>query len=130
MEADERAIGDLHNSWIDSVNAGNVDGLLGLMADDAVFLNPGRAPFGPDGFPDGFAAAHQQYRICCKSELEELVVAGDIAYTLCRDSLSLAPRSGGEAMDLAGNRLTIYRKQADGRWLLARDANTLTLVTR
>jgi ketosteroid isomerase-like protein len=39
------------------------------------------------------------------------------------------PRAGGVAQRLAGDRLTVYRKQADGRWLLARDAHTLTAVT-
>jgi hypothetical protein len=28
----------------------------------------------------------------------------------------------------AGHRISIYRKPPDGRWLLARDANTLSLV--
>jgi ketosteroid isomerase-like protein len=31
-------------------------------------------------------------------------------------------------MQLAGYRLTVYRKHPDGRWLLARDAHTLTPV--
>jgi ketosteroid isomerase-like protein len=31
-------------------------------------------------------------------------------------------------MQLAGHRLTVYRKQPDGRWLLARDAHTLSPV--
>ena len=128
MEPDERAIREVHATWIDAVNAGDLVRLLSLMADDAVFLNPGRAPFGRDGFPAGFSAAHQQSRICCISELEEVVVVADVAYTLCRDSLSVTPRAGGEATELAGHRITIYRKQSHGRWLLARDANTLSPV--
>jgi len=96
------------------------------MADDVVFLNPGRAPFGRDGFPAGFSAAHQQSTIRCISELEEVAVAGVVAYTLCRDSLSVTPRAGGDAMQQAGHRITIYRKRPDGRWLLARDAHTLS----
>src|SRR5213082_1694973 len=115
---DERAIREVHSRWIDAVNAGDLDRLLSLMADDVVFLNPGQAPFGRDGFSPGFSAAHQQARINCISELEEVVIAGEVAYTLCRDSLSVTPRAGGEATELAGHRITIYRKQPDGRWLL------------
>jgi hypothetical protein len=66
-----------------------------LMADDVVFLNPGRASFGREGFPAGFSAAHRQSRIRCISELEEVVIVGEVAYTVCRDSLSVTPRSGG-----------------------------------
>jgi uncharacterized protein (TIGR02246 family) len=128
MGSDERAIREVHTTWIDAVNAGDLVRLLTLMADDVVFLNPGQAPFGRDGFPVGFSAAHQQSRIRCISELEEVVIVGEVAYTLCRDSLSVTPRAGGEATELAGHRITIYRKQPDGRWLLARDANTLSPV--
>jgi uncharacterized protein (TIGR02246 family) len=98
------------------------------MADDCLFLNPGLAPFGRDGFSARFSAAHQQYQIRCVSELEEVVVVGEVAYTRSRDALSVSPIAGGEATQLAGDRLTIYRKQPDGCWLLARDAHTLVPV--
>ena len=126
MGSDERAIRELHSTWIDAVNAGDLVRLLTLMADDVVFLSPGQAPFGPDGFSDGFSAAHKQVRINCISELEEVVVVGEVAYTRSRDSLSVTPLAGGEATQLAGHRITIWRKQPDGRWLLARDAHTLS----
>src|SRR5438067_13312825 len=130
---DERAIREVHSTWIDAVNAGDLDRLLSLMADDVVFLNPGQAPFGRDGFSPGFSAAHQQAQIRCVSELEEVVVVGEVAYTRSRDSLSVIPRAGPEAMQpeakqLAGHRITVYRKQPDGGWLLARDAHTLSPV--
>jgi len=128
MGSDERAIREVHTTWIDAVNAGDLVRLLSLMADDVVFLNPGRAPFGRDEFPAGFSTVHQQTRISYISELEEIVVVGEVAFTLCRDSLSVTPRAGGEATELAGHRITIYRKQSHGRWLLARDANTLSPV--
>ena len=128
MESDERAIRELHTTWIDAVNAGDLVRLLTLMADDVVFLNPGRAPFGRDGFPAGFSAAHQQSRIRCTSELEEVIVVGEVAYTRSRDALSLTPRAGGKAAQFAGHRMTVYRKQRDGRWLLSRDVHTLSAV--
>lgn len=128
MTPDEQAIREVHSTWIDAVNAADLARLLSLMAHDVVFLNPGQAPVGRNEFPSGFSAAHRQTRIVCLSELEDVVVSGDVAYTVSRDSLSVAPRAGGEAMRLAGDRLTIYRKQADGRWLLARDAHTLSPV--
>lgn len=128
MGADERAIREVHSTWIDAVNAGDLVRLLTLMADDVVFLNPGQAPFGRDGFSANFSAAHEQVRIRCTSELEEVAVAGEVAYTRSRDALSVTPRAGGVAMQLAGYRITVYRKQPDGRWLLARDAHTLSSV--
>ena len=130
MGPDERAIREVHSTWIDAVNANDLVCLLSLMADDVVFLNPGRAPLGRDGFSPGFSAAHQQAWVNCVSELEDVVVVGEVAYTLSRDSLSVTPRAGGEAMQLAGHRITVYRKQPDGRWLVARDAHTLSPVAK
>jgi uncharacterized protein (TIGR02246 family) len=128
MGSDEQAVREVHSIWIDTVNSGDMDRLLRLMADDAVFLNPGREPLGRDEFPAGFRAAHERARIRCISELQDVVVVGDVAYTLSRDSLSVTARTTGESTHLAGDRLTVYRKQPDGRWLLARDCHTLTAV--
>ena len=130
MEPDEREIREVHSTWIDAVNAGDLVRLLTLMADDCLFLTPGQAPVSRDGFSAVFSAAHEQARIRCISELEEVVVVGEVAYTRSRDSLSVIPRDGGEATQLAGHRITIYRKKPDGRWLLARDAHTLSPVAK
>jgi uncharacterized protein (TIGR02246 family) len=130
MEPDEREIRDVHSTWIDAVNGGDLDRLLTLMADDVVFLGPGQSLVGRDGFAANFSAAHQQVRIRCISELEEVVVVGEVTYTRSRDALSVTPRAGGEATQLAGHRITVYRKQSDGRWLVARDANTLSPVEK
>src|ERR1700722_12714192 len=62
MGSDERAIREVHTTWIDAVNAGDLVRLLTLMADDVVFLNPGQAPLGRDAFPAGFSAAHRRRR--------------------------------------------------------------------
>jgi len=128
MEPDDRAVREVHAAWINAVNAGDLARLLPLMANDAVFLNPGQPPVGREGFSANFAAAHQQVRVRCGSELEEVVIAGEVAYTRSRDGLSVTPHAGGEAVRFAGHRITVYRKQPDGRWLLARDAHTLSPV--
>lgn len=131
MEHDERTIREFHSTWIAAVNAGDLDRLLGLIADDLVLLSPGQEPSGREGFIAGFSNAHRQLHLRCISELEEVVVVGDLAFARSRDSLSVTPRASpdnatAETTQLAGDRLTIYRKHPDGRWLLARDAHTLT----
>lgn len=129
MEFDERVVRDAHRSWIDAVNAAELAVLLTSMTDDAVFLSPGQAPVGRDDFHVGFSAAHAAFDIHCTSDIDEVVIDGGLAYTRCRDALAMTPRAGGAAIALAGQRLTIYRKQGDGRWLLARDAHTLAPVS-
>ena len=46
MTDDERAIRDLVATWMPASQAGDVSTVLGLMADDVVFMVPGREPFG------------------------------------------------------------------------------------
>src|SRR5437867_5806509 len=115
MVSDQQEIREVHSTWIDAVNSGDLVRLRTLMADDVVFINPGQAPFGRDGFCVGFTDAHKRARIRCISELEEVAVAGEVAYTRSRDALSVTERAGGETTQLAGHRITIYRKQPDGR---------------
>jgi uncharacterized protein (TIGR02246 family) len=126
MGLDERAVREVHTTWIDAVNAGDLARLLALMADDVVFRNPGRAPFERDGFLADFSTARQQSRIRCISELEEVEVVGEVAFTHCQDSLSVTPCAGGETTELAGHRIARDGRQPDGRWLLARDARALS----
>lgn len=126
MGNDEHEVRALHSTWIEAVNAGDLDRLLTLTTDDVVFINPGQAPFGRDGFSLAFSAAHQRMRIRCRSELEEVVVVGEVAYTRSRDALSVVQRADGNATEHVGHRITVYRKQPDSRWLLARDAHTLS----
>lgn len=125
IDPDEHALREVHTAWIVAVNAGDLYTLLDLMAEDALFLTPGQGPVDRAAFAAGFRAAHQASRIRCVSELREVTVVGELAYALSEDALTVAPRSGGPAVELRGHRLTLYRKHPDGRWRLVRDAHTL-----
>src|SRR5205814_10032058 len=103
MASDEREIRTVHSIWIDAVNAGDLARLLALVAEDVVFLTPGHAPFGGEGFSSNFRTAHQQVRICCTSDLEEVMVVGEVTYTRSRVALSVTLRDGGKAAQLAGH---------------------------
>jgi uncharacterized protein (TIGR02246 family) len=125
MSNDEQAIRDLQTKWFEATASGNLSQLLPLMAEDVVFLTPGGPPFGRDVFAASFEAGLQKMRIQCSGELEEVIVAGDMAYSRGRLSISLVSLAGGELKRLAGYTLSVYRRQPDGRWVLARDANLL-----
>jgi len=64
-------------------------------------------------------------RIDGASEIVELQMLGDWAFTRNRIDLSVTPPSGAPVRR-AGYTLTLYRKGSDGRWRLTRDANLLT----
>lgn len=61
MTDDEQAIRDLITTWLREAAAGDLSVLLSLMADDVVFLMPGRPPIrGKDEFAPLHKAAGQQ----------------------------------------------------------------------
>jgi len=128
MTPDEQAIRDVHATWIAAVNAGDLAELQDLMTADAVFMNPGSAAIGPAEFPAGFGRAQRQFQVRCVSDPRDVAVSGDLAVVCSRDALSLMPREGGAPLEMVGDRLTVYRRDADGRWRLARDAHTLSPV--
>jgi uncharacterized protein (TIGR02246 family) len=67
-------------------------------------------------------------RVEGKAEIRELQVLGEWAYVRNYLQISVTP-PGGNSVKRAGYTLTLLRKQPDGRWLLARDANLLTPQT-
>lgn len=96
------------------------------MDDDVIFQVPGREPFGKEQF----AAALQgmkDIRMEGSADIRELRVLGDWAYLRNYISITMTP-PGGKPMKRAGYTLSILRKGADGKWLLARDANLVTEV--
>lgn len=125
MPADEQVIRDVLSAWFDATATGDLPRLLTLMADDVVFLGPGRPPYGKAEFAAAFTAGRGQARLACEGAFEEIVVAGEHAYARARLSVTVTPLAGGAPKRLAGYTLSVYRKQADGRWVLARDANLL-----
>jgi len=58
------------------------------------------------------------------NEVRELRIVGDWAYMRCRIAVTMTP-PGGPAIRRSGYTLSVLRKDADGRWRLARDANLL-----
>lgn len=128
MASDEALIRQAHAAWIHAVNAGDLAALVELMTDDATFLGPGQPPTRREAFCAGFTEARQHASIHCVSEIEAIEVLGDVATTLCRDTVRVVPLRDGAPTALAGHRLSVYRRAPDGRWRLARDAHTLTPV--
>lgn len=126
MTSNEQLIRATHDRWIAAVNAGDLPTLLALATDDVVFLNPGQPPLNKGEFEAHFKSATGQARVQCTSELDEVVVERSMAYTRSHDTVSVTLADSHETNTFTGDRMTIYRQQADGRWLLARDIHTVS----
>ena len=123
MTNDERAIRELLTRWVEATKQGDTETVLSLMTDDVVFMVPGREPFGKEAFhrtSDDMSGT----RIDATSDIRELRVLEGWAFIRTRMSVTMTPPEGA-SVTRSGYTLTILRKDADGRWQLARDANLL-----
>jgi hypothetical protein len=71
MTDDERAIRDLVATWMKASEAGDLNTVLSLMADDVIFMAPGREPFGKEEFRAA-SETMKKVRLAGKSDIREL----------------------------------------------------------
>lgn len=121
MAKDEDLIRGVIENWLDATERGDIGRVLALMTDDVEFLVPGRAPFGKKEFA-GDSNSMEGMAFKGRTSIREVEVAGDLAYVRQDLAVEITPK-GGAQMRLSGPTLSIFRKSADGKWRLFRDAN-------
>ena len=122
---EEQKIRDLVTTWMAASKSGDLATVLGLMSDDVVFMTPGNAPFGKEAFAKA-SQAMAGIDIDGQSEIAEIKVLGDWAWLRNRLRVTVTP-PGGKPIVRSGYTLTILIKNAEGKWVIARDANMLAL---
>lgn len=128
MPSDEEQIRELVRNWMASTQQGDTDRVLGLMTDDVVFLTPGRAPMRKEEFAalsrgqPGQAAP----KFDAESEIQEIQIAGNLAFMWTKLTIVITPPGDAQPIVRSGHTLSVLRKE-QGRWLLARDANMLSV---
>ena len=123
MSADEdaRQIRRLVNSWIAASKAHDLRALMDMMTDDVVFMTPGRAPFGKAEFAADVERT-KGVTIDARADLQEIEVFGPWAYI--RNHVRVEITAPGQAPKrMSGYAMSVLRREADGRWRIARDAN-------
>jgi uncharacterized protein (TIGR02246 family) len=118
---DKQAIRDMVHAWLEASKRGDTATLLNLLADDVVFITPGREPFGKVQF-----AAHddnmKDVEMDAEIDIKEIEVAGPWAWMRSFLKVTFTPKDG-DTSKLSGHILTVLQKQPDGRWVIKRDAN-------
>lgn len=127
MTDDLRAIRELVDAWIAASNTRDAAALMSMMTDDVIFMTPGRPPFGKAEF----AADGERMKgvaIVARAEVQEIEVFGPRA--LIRNHIRVELTFPGQTpRRMSGYAMTALRKEADGRWRVARDANLVTPET-
>jgi uncharacterized protein (TIGR02246 family) len=125
MGTDEQQIQQLMAEWRRRTEQGDLEGVLALMTDDAVFLTCGNPPMTKRDFAAGFSSFAGRARIESTQEIKDLHVSGDVAYAWTYISVAMTSTETGSRTERAGHVLTVFRKSPSGTWFLARDANLM-----
>ncbi len=123
MQDDQRAIREMVDTWLEASKRGDTGTLLNLLADDVLFITPGKEPFGKDEFAAANpAGSMKDIKMEAAIDIKEIEVVGPWAWMRSFLRVSFAPREG-ETTKLAGHILTVLQKNPDGQWVIKRDAN-------
>jgi len=120
---DERAIRALIDAWIGATNAGDLAKVRSLMADDVVFMVPGKAPFGAEAF-ETTARGLENTRIHAEADVREVAVLGDWAWCQTHLTVTMTPPDAPPNVR-NGYALSILYKHPQRGWIVARDANLI-----
>ena len=124
MTPDEKELRDTIAAWDRASEADDRATLGSLVADDVVFLAAGREPVvGREKWVASYAP--RMPGVQHRSEIAQVVVYGGLAHAWCEIVHSIPAGEGEAEIRVEGYTLTMYRKGADGKWLLAKEATLL-----
>src|SRR5215510_15401326 len=126
LRTDEKEIRALVDRWLIASEKGDLPTIRNLMSDDVVFMVPGKEPSGRETF----AQSYQQLegiKITTNTDIQELKVTGDWAWMRTFLTVTFTSTNGDSSAE-SGYALTILRKNLNGNWVIARDANLLMPV--
>jgi uncharacterized protein (TIGR02246 family) len=122
-EGELNAINRLQKQVDAAIIAGDTEGYLALVADDAVLMPPNAPPvIGKDAIRSWNQAMSKQFRFQAYTPMDdEVVLAGKWAFRRAIAKWTLRPTAGGEPIHDSGKFIIIYERQLDGSWRIARD---------
>ena len=116
------AIDRVRDSHIAALNAGDAGTWVAQFADDGVQMPPnGPANVGKPMIAAWCRAMLSQFHVQFALSVDEIRVLGEWAFERGGYSISLSQSAGGPPMRESGKYITIYTKQRDENWRMARD---------
>ncbi len=128
MERDEQAIRRWFDHWMKATKEGDLELAKSLIADDAVFLVPGADRMDKQSFAAAATATDPNIDFHLDCSIQEIKVLGDHAWLWTKLSLTMEDKRTKSRSVMAGNSLSILKRQGDG-WVVIRDANTMVPVS-
>jgi len=118
---DEQAIRESVDEWLAASKKGDLSTMLDLLADDVLFIVPGKEPFGKEAFATANREQMKDVEMDPTIDIKEIEVVGQWAWM--RSFLKVSFTHDGKTARHSGHILTIWQKTPDRRWVIKRDAN-------
>lgn len=118
---DKQTIRQSVDTWLAAGKKGDLSTMLDLLADDVLFIVPGKEPFGKHEFAAANRAQMKDMEMDATIDIKEIEVAGQWAWM--RSFLKVTFTREGKTAKHSGHILTVWQKNSDGRWVIKRDAN-------
>src|ERR1041384_5111234 len=80
MQSDEQAIREMVDNWLEASKRGDLATLLNLLADDVLFITPGKEPFGKEEFAAGNQEQMSDTKMEATIDIKEIEVVGEWAW--------------------------------------------------
>lgn len=127
LEAEAQAVRDVSQQWYEYVANRDIESLVNLFADDAVFFDQGEES------KEGLAAIradienswaeNPDFTVSWSTLSVDVASSGDLAWE--RGAWNYDPDGAGEADETTGEYVTVYRK-VDGAWKAVADIGVST----
>ncbi len=115
------AIGQRRISWIAAINAGDPDGFVAVLANDAVWLPWGQSAIsGKERIHDWLLAPFAEFTYDYSVTDIRVRIAGEWAVERARFRTRAEKRGGGEAPTHEGTYTILWRRTASAGWLIER----------
>lgn len=120
--ADKTAIDAVRNAEMAGLNSGKTDWLASVYASDVQMMPPGEPAV--NGLPAATAWLEAMYKtgnLAGQYTSAEVVVSGDWASDRYTAMLQISPFNGGKRINETIKGIHVYKRQADGKWLMVQD---------
>lgn len=121
LKAEERAIQAVLDGNLVAFNAGDLEGFLSGLTEDAVAAPPNSpALVGKDTLRSVYKQFFEESDLDCSIQVEELVIADQWAYERSVWTCTSTTKETGGSVHMENENFSIYERQPDGSWKLAR----------
>jgi uncharacterized protein (TIGR02246 family) len=113
-------IDQLYQAWRAAFQSKDVDAIVGLLTPDYVLWPTGAPAISRDSLVPRLTATMSAYDVTPSFELEERLVADDLAFERGWDVQQIRPCNGGEVTTHRQRVFLMLQRGGDGRWRFAR----------